>query len=52
MPKVATIPDFNPSILRHIGIWMAAEEAVMDKVRKIFLYMFLAGYSVLAILYF
>jgi hypothetical protein len=31
----ADFQDFDPSILRHSGIWGAADEAVLNKVRKI-----------------
>ncbi len=31
--KVATVPEFDPSILRHSGIWGAVDEAVLKKVQ-------------------
>ncbi len=33
--EVATRPGFDPSILRHSGIWGAADEALSNKVLQI-----------------
>ncbi len=37
---------FNPSILRHNGIWDAADEATLNKVHKILIFYYLAAIAV------